>query len=82
MEGMIGVQSVTILGAEVVALQHWIWIPSFTIQIRMICSKAASLCFWFVCLEIFFSGVIGRVEQLLGIFEIFMSCRTPFCLNK
>ena len=80
MEGMIGIQAISILWTIVVSFQNWIGMPSSPIQVSMIGGISASLGVAFLSLEPFVSLAIGGIERRSCWFEWLMCCGSPICL--
>ena len=74
MEGMVGVQAISILRALVISLQNWIRMPTLSIQICVISRVSAALRVILLSLKPFVCLPIGGVQEGRWSREGFMSC--------
>lgn len=73
MEGMIGVESISVLCTVIIALQHWIWVPAFSVKVGMIGCEPTTLGYAFLSLAPLVGFAIGGVEKRIGRLEGIMS---------
>lgn len=80
MEGMGIVESVPVLGFGVIALEHWVWLPSFAVKVGMVRCESACLCIAFLCLQPFLGRAEGGVQLPVWSLEELMRCGLPVSL--
>lgn len=80
MEGVISVESISVLTAEIIAFKHWIRVPTFTIKVGMVSGESAVLCLWLLSLGPLIGFAVSRIEKCVGHFKGFMCCGLPVSL--
>ena len=82
MEGMGGVEPVSVLGPVVVAFEHWVGLPAFAVEVGMVGREAAGLRVQLLRLQPFLGGTEGGVGLAVGSLEELMRRGLPIaCLR-